>query len=216
VEKLAAEADLGVQGGLAWAIVQHGPDAVPLVTGHLADQDPQVRVQMSLVLAKLADQRAVPALVPLLGDPAPQVASTAAFALGRIGGPDALSALVGCLGVGSGTRRDSLGDAIACFDDLAIGPLTHALRTGLPDVREHAAAVLGFIGSTDAAPALAAALADADTDVRLAALVALGRLHGEMADAAIGAATESDDPRVQALAARLTADRTPPPAARTR
>jgi hypothetical protein len=47
-------------------------------------------------------------------------------------------------------------------------------------------------------------------------VVALGHLHGEMTDAAIGTATESDDPRVRALAARLTADRTPPPAARTR
>jgi DNA-binding transcriptional MerR regulator len=216
VKNLAAEADPGVQGILAWAIVQHGPDSVPLVTEHLADEDPTVRVQMSFVLAKLADPRAVPALVPLLGDPDPEVASTAAFALGRIGGPDALSALIGRLGLGSGTRGDILGDAIARFDDLAIGPLTGALSTGPQDVREHAAAVLGFIGSAEAAPALAAALADRDVDVRVAALVALGHLRGEMADAAIAAATESDDPRVRTLAARLIADRTSPPAARTR
>jgi len=185
VENLAAEADPGVQGILVWAIVQHRLDAVPLVTEHLGDQDPAVRVQMSFVLAKLADPRAVPALVPLLGDLDPQVASSAAFALGRIGGPDALSALIGRLGLGSGTRGDILGDAIARFGDLAIGPLTGAL-------------------------------ADADADVRLAALVALGHLHGQMADAAIGAATDSGDPRVRTLAARLTADRTPPPAAGTR
>jgi len=126
VQNLAAEADPGVQAILEWAIVQHGPDAVPLVTEHLADQDPTVRVQMSFVLAKLADPRAVPALVPLLGDPDPEIASTAGFALGRIGGPDALSALIGRLGVGSGTRGDILGDAIARFDDQAIGPLTGA------------------------------------------------------------------------------------------
>jgi DNA-binding transcriptional MerR regulator len=216
VENLAAEADPGVQGILAWAIVQHGPDAIPFVTVHLADEDSTVRVQMSFVLAKLADPRAVPALVPLLGDPDPEVSSTAAFALGRIGGPDALSALIGCLGLGSGTRGDILGDAIARFDDQAIGPLTGALSSGTPDVREHAAAVLGFIGSAEVAPALAAALADADDGVRLAALVALGRLRCETADAAIDAATHSDDPRVRILAARLTADRTQPPAARTR
>jgi DNA-binding transcriptional MerR regulator len=74
VENLAAEVDPGVQG--------IGPEAVPFVTEHLADEDPTVRVQMSFVLAKLADPRAVPALVPLLGDPDPEVASTAAFALG--------------------------------------------------------------------------------------------------------------------------------------
>jgi DNA-binding transcriptional MerR regulator len=216
VENLAAEADPGVQGILVWAIVQHRLDAVPLVTEHLGDQDPAVRVQMSFVLAKLADPRAVPALVPLLGDLDPQVASSAAFALGRIGGPDALSALIGRLSLGSGTRGDILGDAIARFGDLAIGPLTGALSTGTQDVREHAAAVLGFIGSAEAAPALAGALADADADVRLAALVALGHLRGQMADAAIGAATDSGDPRVRTLAARLTADRTPPPAAGTR
>ena len=216
MQNLAAEADPGVQAILEWAIVQHGPNAVPLVTEHLADQDPTVRVQMSFVLAKLADLRAVPALVPLLGDPDPEIASTAGFALGRIGGPDALSALIGRLGLGSGTRGDILGDAIARFDDQAIGPLTGAPSTGTQDVREHAAAVLGFIGSPEAAPALAGALADADADVRLAALVALGHLRGRLADAAIGAATDSGDPRVRTLAARLTADRTPPPAAGTR
>jgi len=216
VENLTVEADPGVQGILAWAIVQHGPDAVPFVTEHLADEDPLVRVQMSFVLAKLADPRAVPALVPLLDDPDPEVASTAAFALGRVGGPDALSALICRLGLGSGTGGEVLGDAIARFGDQAIGPLTGALRSGTRDVREHAAAVLGFIGSAEAAPALATALADADAGVRLAALVALGHLSGQMADDAIGAATSSDDPRVRTLAARLTADRTPPPAARTR
>jgi DNA-binding transcriptional MerR regulator len=216
VENLAAEADPGVQGILAWAIIQHRPDAVPLVTEHLADPDPTVRVQMSFVLAKLADPRAVPGLVPLLGDPDPEVASTAAFALGRIGGPDALSALIGRLGLGSGTRGDILGDAIARFGDQAIGPLTGALSSGAQDVREHAAAVLGFVGSAEAVPPLAAALADADAAVRLAALIALGQLPGEAADAAIDAATHSDDPRVRTLAARLTADRTPPPAGRTR
>jgi DNA-binding transcriptional MerR regulator len=216
VENLAAEADPAVQGILAWAIVQHGPAAVPFVTEHLADEDPAVRVQMSFVLAKLADLRAVPALVPLLGDAGPGVASTVAFALGRIGGPDALSALIGHLGLGSGTRGDIFGDAIARFGDQAIGPLASALSGGTQDVREHAAAVLGFIGRSEVAPALAAALADPDADVCLAALVALGHLPGEVADAAIGAATDSDDPRVRTLSARLTADRTPPPAARTR
>ena len=216
VQILAAEADPGVQGSLAWAIVAHRPDAVPLVVEHLADQDPTVRIHMSLVLAKLADRRAVPALVPLLGDPDPEVASMAAFALGRIGGPDALGALVGGLGLGSGARRDTLGDAIARFDRPAIGPLTHALSIGTRDVREHAAAVLGFIGSAESAPALAAALADADAGVRLAALIALGHVRGEVADAAIGAAAGSDDPRLRILASRLTADRTRPRAARTR
>jgi DNA-binding transcriptional MerR regulator len=216
VGNLAAEADPGVQGILAWAIVQHRTDAVPLVIEHLADQDPAVRIQMSFVLAKVADPLAVPALVPLLGDPDPGVASAVAFALGCIGGPDALSALIDRLGLGSGTRGDVLGDAIARFDELAIGPLTDALSGGTQDVREHAAAVLGFIGSAEAAPALAAALADRDGDVRLGALVALGHLSGEMADAAIGAATGSDDPRMRTLAARLIADRTPPPGARTR
>jgi HEAT repeat protein len=97
-----------------------------------------------------------------------------------------------------------------------IAPLAGALSSGTQDVREHAAAVLGFIGSAEAAPALAAALADADAGVRLASLVALGHLRGETADAVIGAAKDSDDPRVRTLAARLTADRTPPPAARIR
>jgi len=84
-----------------------------------------------------------------------------------------------------------------------------ALSTGTQDVREHAAAVLGFAGDARAAPFLAAALADADADVRHAALVALGQLRGELADAAITGATGSLDARIRTLATRLTADRTP-------
>ena len=216
VLNLAAEIEPGVQDILAWAIVQHRRDAVPLVTEYLADPNPRIRVTMSLVLAKLADPRAVPALALLLADPNPEVASMAAFALGRIGGTDALGALIGSLGVASRLWCDTLGDAIARFDDLAIGPLTDALSRGTQDVREHAAAVLGFVSNAKAAPALAAALADLDADVRLAALVALGHLPGELADAAIGEATCSPDARIRTLAARLTADRTPPPAARIR
>lgn len=216
VNNLAAEAAPGVQDVLAWAVVQHGVDAVPLVLEHLTDAAPGVRARMALVLGKLADPRPVAALVPLLDDPDPQVASAAAFALGRIGGPAALAALLRHLGAGCGIRRDSVGDAIAGFDDLAVGPLAEALGDGMPSIRRHAATVLGHIGRTEAAPALAAALADPDTDVRLAALVALSYLPGETADAAITAAKDCDDPRLRALAERVNTRRTPPGAARTR
>jgi HEAT repeat protein len=120
------------------------------------------------------------------------------------------------LGAGSSTRRDSIGDAIARFGDLAVGPLAEALRNGTRSIRRHAATVLGHTARTEAAPALAAALADPDTDVRRAALVALGYLHGETADAAITAAKDSDDLRLRALAERVSAGRVPPPAAQTR
>ncbi|NLT54403.1 MAG: MerR family transcriptional regulator [Actinomycetales bacterium] len=216
VANLAAEPDPAVQDVLAWAVVQQGPDAVPLVVEHLVEPDPAVRVRMSIVLAKLADARAVPALVGLLDDADREVVSSAAFALGRIGGPDALAALVGRLGRDPDSGRDSLGDAIACFGEQAVGPLTEALAAGDRDVREHAAEVLGFVAGAGSAPALAAALADADPGVRLAALLALGRLEGEQADAAIRGAAASEEPRIRALALRLTADRTPPPAGRSR
>jgi DNA-binding transcriptional MerR regulator len=75
VQNLAAEADPGVQGVLAWAIVHHGPDAVPLVTEHLADEDPTVRVQMSLVLAKLADPRVRALAARLTADRTPPPAA---------------------------------------------------------------------------------------------------------------------------------------------
>ncbi|HZL81218.1 MAG TPA: hypothetical protein VFC06_04655, partial [Demequina sp.] len=47
----------------------------------------------------------------------------------------------------------------------------------------------------------------------LAALLALGRLRDEEADAAIRGAVGSDDPRIGALARRLMRDRSQPPPA---
>jgi DNA-binding transcriptional MerR regulator len=213
VDNLAAESDPGVEGMLTWAVVRRGGHAVPFVIARLADDDHEVRLRMALVLAKIADPRAVAPLIPLLEDADPRVASTAAYALGRIGGPEALGALLRRLG--SGPCHDSVGDALARLGETAIDPLTQILRTGSADVRARAAAALGDIGCAKAAPWLAEALDDVDADVRVAATIALAHLHRDEADAALARARDGDDPRVRAVAERLMTDRLPPRAART-
>ena len=221
VENLAVETEPGVQGALAWAVAQHGRDAVPLVAARLGDDDPSVRIRMALVLGKIADPSAVPALVRTLDDPDPRVASATASVLGRIGGPEALVALLRRLGLGSTEERDSVGDALACLGGASVGPLVEALGNRPREVREHAATVLGFVAGTGTvtealveplAEALVKALDDEESDVRTAALVALGEVRTPAADAAIASAQGAADPRLRALAIRLGTDRAQRPA----
>lgn len=203
LDQLAGEPDPTVAATLTWAVARHGPEAVGPVCDRLANPDPLVRVRMVHALAKVADSGAVPALVAALADDDARVASAAVFALGRIAHPAALGSLIGQLG---GADPESLTDAISRFGVPAISPLAQALGNGSPRARRHAAEVLGSLGDA-AAPALADALADDDGAVRLAAVLALGRLPGEVADAAIRRAVSADDPRVRGVAARLVADR---------
>ena len=68
------------------------------------------------------------------------------------------------------------------------------------ETRAQAAEALGRLGSADAIPALAAALADDDRAVRLAALLALGELGP---DARPAMEEALDDPTVAGVARRL-------------
>ncbi|MDY3558526.1 HEAT repeat domain-containing protein [Gemmata sp. JC673] len=75
------------------------PQAIPAVTGMLADPDPVVRWHASGCLHDFGDARAVPALVRVMrSDPDPQVRGTAAYALGGIGNPAAIPDLLAVLG----------------------------------------------------------------------------------------------------------------------
>jgi DNA-binding transcriptional MerR regulator len=215
VQQLVDEDETGVHGILAWAVAQHGPDAVPLLTSHLTDDDPGVRTRMLLVLAKLRDPQVTPALVPLLADADRSVATAAAHALGSIGGAGSLDALVARLGADDDERRTAVSDALAVLGDAAVPAVTARLSSPDRPVREHAAAVLGFIGNAAAGPALATALTDPEPEVRLAALLSLGRLSGGVADTAIAEAVASGDDRLRVVATRLQVSRSPRAAGRT-
>lgn len=204
VEQLAGEPDDGVSTTLTWAVAQHGAAAVGPVSARLADPDPAVRVKMAHALAKVADPRAVTPLVAALEDVDPRVVSVAVFALGRIADPASLPPLVARLGGGD---ADTLTDAVARFGAAAVPPLAEVLGSAGAAARRHAAEVLGSLRVAEAAPPLVGALDDDDGAVRLAVVLALGRLPGDVAEAAIRSAVTADDPAVQAVANRLSAPR---------
>ncbi|MDO5533151.1 MAG: HEAT repeat domain-containing protein [Propionibacteriaceae bacterium] len=202
LDALRDEPEAGVREVLTWAVVQHGPVALDAVTASLADPDPGVRKQMAHVLGKLADPDAVPALVGLLGDD-PDVAAKAAFGLGQIGGPDAAGALAEVLGSGGSVLRATVVTALGGLGADAVGPVLGRVEAPSAAVRADAAEVLGALGDDRAVPALEELLGDAEEDVRITALMALGALGGPAAARAIGSAQDAPG-RTGSLARRLT------------
>ncbi len=184
VAALAAETEPAVRDVLVWALAQQ-PDAAAAAVPRLhEDPDPQLRAALVRLLGKLGDPAAVADLVARLDDPDPAVVATAVDALGRLGSPTAARPLAGLLGSAS-TQAADVVDALAALGTAAVAPALEVLGSGGAAARAQAAEVLGRVGSgtrldeADAAgvrSALAAALADGDQRVRLAALLALGEL----------------------------------------
>jgi len=195
---LAAETDPAVQEVLVWALARQ-PDASAAAIGLLGSPDAGVRTLMVRLLGKVRDPGTAAAVAGALDDPDPHVVNAAVNALGRIGDPETVPALAELLGVPA-VRQLDLIDALAGFGAQAVPAVAERLAGGGAEARAQAAETLGRLDSADAIPALAAALADDDRAVRLAALLALGEL-GSDAHPAIEEAL--DDPTVAAVARRL-------------
>ncbi|MEY2225964.1 MULTISPECIES: fumarate reductase/succinate dehydrogenase flavoprotein subunit [Streptomyces] len=148
-------------------------DAVPELAAAAADPAREVRVALAKGLASVHTPAPAP-LDPLLADPDPLVRGAALAALARAGCPD-------------GYART----AVAALADAAW------------QVRAGAATGLSAATTEAAVPALAKALADANADVRKAAVLAL-LAHRACAEARAALATAVSDPDadVRAYAAR--------------
>lgn len=206
VDVLRHDPEPGVREAATWAIVQRGPDVLPLAVAQLADPDAGVREQMAHVLGKLRDPAAAPALAELLADPSERVVTKAAQSLGRLGGSAAIDALAGVLGRGDAGTRASVVTALGLIPGDAAGPIAAVLRSPerSSEARADAAEALGLRADAEGVPALVSAVEDSDEDVRIAALMALAAAGGDEAAAAI-AATASHGGRTGVLARRLAA-----------
>lgn len=207
VERLVDDPNSGVREVLTWAVVRHGGEATGPLLARLRHRDPAVRLQMAHALSKLGDAAAVTPLVALLNDPVPEVAAKAAFALGRLGGAEAQEALVGALGHGQPLVRDAVTTALAPLGESVVAAVSAVLASPSVLAREQAAEVLGYLQSPDSVSALAPAVRDENAGVRMAALMALGGIAGESADAALAEAVSHPDERTSVLATRLLSDR---------
>lgn len=207
IERLGHEPDFFVRENLTWAVVRMGPDAVPPLLELLENPDTATRLQAVHTLSKIADPASAAALNVAVNDPDDEVARKAIFALGQMGHPDALNTLIAGVGHPDPERRNTLSTALVAFGHTALPPLLGVLRHPEAPRRAHAADVLGLLADPVAAPALTEALLDDTWEVQFAALSALGHLPGEDAELGIAQATRLADPRLRAVAQRLTANR---------
>lgn len=207
VRQLAADPEPGVREVLTWAIARHGDAARDALVPLLAHPDVVVRAQTAHALSKVGDASVVPDIAPLLRDSSPAVATKAAQVLGRLGGRAAQEALVATLGSGHNEVDTAVVAALEAAGPGALDLLLLRVDDADPHVRAGTAEALGLIGDPSAAPTLATMLEDGDHGVRFEAIVALGQLPGDTAEAAIVEARVSSDDRLRHVAARLLRDR---------
>ncbi|MFI1369000.1 HEAT repeat domain-containing protein [Streptomyces griseochromogenes] len=207
VEALWAELDFFVRETMTWSVTRLEEATRPAVLAAAApDRSSEVRVQALHVLSKFANPETVDAVLPYITDADEEVARKARWALGRIQEPRAVPHLVALLGAHDLEVRNALTSDVAAFGAAAVPALVEALGSGDDVVRRHAADILCYIGHPDAetaAEALGAAVGDAESQVAMSALMALGELSGEVARQKIEAAREAEDPQVRGVAQRL-------------
>ncbi len=178
--------DTGLLEAQATIVLKNiGPGAVPGLRKALADKSAKVRRGSAFALGLLGPKayEAVGDLVKALSDDEPLVRAMAADAIGKIGvdeGPSNAE-LLKALKDKEAVVRISAAQAILRLhdDDNALEVLATAVVKS-PDAatRESAAAALGSLAqrAKTAVPQLNTALADKDDNVRLEAVVALGKI----------------------------------------
>jgi HEAT repeat protein len=203
IEALSTETDFFVGENLTWALVRLGRAPLEPLQRLLSDGPALARHRAAHVLSKIADPSTFDALVAALADDELSVLSKAVFALGQIGNPRAIPALVPLLAYRSRELQSMLAGVLARFGSGALPQLHAALGSDDAHYREHAAYVLGQIGSEEAVPALARARRDESWEVRFAAAYALGEIGGQRAGDALRGMRQDLDARVCELVGRL-------------
>lgn len=177
--RLKHEKESCVREDLTWAIVQHSDDVEDQILGMLGSESADDRRTAAHVLSKVADPRHFEAVRAIVADTVADVAIKGYRAAANTGGERAVPDLAQRLGDGDLLQRDALANAFAHIGAPAVPALVEALSHDAVAVRLHAAEVLGHLGegaADTAAGALAALAADPDSQVRIAAVSALGQL----------------------------------------
>lgn len=204
LDALARETDVMVREDVTWALGRKGTSAVPRLIALLGHDSPDVRHNAAHALGKLADARAVDALSDVLRDESDmRVLLKSLLALGQIRDSRAAPAVARLIGHDDPDVQAMVNNVLEQFGPGAVPPTLAALNDEQPQVREHAAHILGLLGEDAAVPALATALTDAHWEVRFAAATALAEIGTPAARAAFQAALNDADARVRQLAQAL-------------
>jgi HEAT repeat protein len=186
----------------------------------LGDPDPHVRLAAAAAMGASGLADAVSPLLGHLDDPSPEVRAEVARALGRIGDARAVVPLIGKVQDSVSDVRRTVARALGELGDLrAASALMLALQDTSPDVRLEAVGALGKLRSDEATVAIAPLIEASDasdgtivpsgpmgrpsnesagvSEVRAAALRALGRIGSEAAVKVLAAALAKDDPSSQ-------------------
>jgi HEAT repeat protein len=187
LEKRVRHKDIEVRLAALYVLEELGPEAAPaaaVTAGALKDDDPFVRWAAARVLGRAAPaeaKTAVPALASRVKDDNGDVRITVLAALERYGPEAAPAVKEVSQALKSGDEQTRLW-AVRVLVAVGpkgrketVGPLTEALSAKETTIRRAAARGLARLGAPDeaTAPALRAALKDADAEVRRAAAEAL-------------------------------------------
>ena len=135
----------------------------PLVLG-LADRNTSVRQSAAAALGTMGSDCAVGPLIGALADREPLVQAAAASALGELRAISSIPELVELLGepnAGHAVRVATAG-ALSRMGHEALEPLIRLVNSGSPEMRYWGAVALGYLGISEALPALTACVARDD------------------------------------------------------
>ena len=143
----------------------------------LGHASPTVRARAALAVGRLQDSTTVPDVVSLLGDANPAVRREGVFALGQIAHRSARGPLELKLKDSDEETVELAIEALGKLGDKSAGaPIASFLKSGTPAQRREAAVALWRLADSTALPALLAAHADPDPDVRWRVLYALEKI----------------------------------------
>lgn len=167
----------------------------------LKSRRPWHRADAAFALGLVKSSSSVPLLIAALDDPYEEVRAAAVDALGSIADPSTIPQLVGRLEEQSRHQRVRLVQALHQFGSVAVPHLLEHARCRPSDVSS-IADLIGSIEAPDAAPQLIEWSADPRSDVRAAAIRALGTLGpDERAYYFLLKALNDDAPEVREAAA---------------
>ena len=200
------DADLLLRGAAVEAVVDEGDrDALPLLRARFpAESDPKVRKGLAKAFGALKDREALPLLVAVLKDEAAEAELRDASLSGveAIGSDAALNALLDLLASNAlgAEKQPRVIAALGRFKTAgAVEALLKAVESPAPSVRAAAAEALGKASTAkQAGKPLRGLLADASTDVRKAAVSALGALKDRDALGDLIASADAADTRFEA------------------